>query len=225
MANNRRKYLLKRKRLSPDEFKELVRLSPQSSFKKSPYLMTDIGVKDMKVAFKNMRQLKKRSERAYINECYLEVLSIRLLVLDLFLRKYIFGTSVKVRKVNIDITVGQLIKLAKKDGLNKEFINLFKKYDSNQSAKDIHIISKPLKKLDSNIQFGTLISDAENIGMDKKLVKKLWKFNDDRIKGLHRLLLGEISYHNLKNICDRHKGLVKEMQDYILMQTFWIPMK
>lgn len=225
MDNDKRlKQLLKKKKLNDDEFRELVSLSPPRSFKKAPYLMTDIGIKDLKRSFKNLKQLEKRSKNAYANKCYLEVLSLRLLVLDLLLREYIYGKSVKQFKINAAITVGYFLEAAKAAGIPNEYLEDFKKYDKDMSAKGISIIFKPKKGIDINTQFGSLIKLARNNGMDEEIIKKLWKFNNDRIKGIHRLLFGEIEYYKLKGVCNKYKTLVKEVQDYVLKEPFWIPM-
>jgi len=222
MTNERYKQLLKKKKLSNDEFNELIRLGPKASFKKATYLMTDIGVKDMVVAMQNLQRLGKLSKSAYKNKCYLEVIALILLRLDLILRQYIYGISVKLHEINVDITVGQFIEAAKKYGLNEDAIKIFEKRDKDMSMRDIRIISKPVKKLDSRIQFGDLIRRAEKSGMNKKLINKLSNFNNDRIKGHHRLLLGEIKYNALKKICDKYKGFIKEVYDYHLSQPYWI---
>lgn len=224
MADDKRlKQLLKKKKLNDNEFKELVSLSSPGSFKKAPYLMTDIGIKDLKRAFKNLKQLKKRDENAYVNKCYLEVISLRLLALDLLLREYIYGKSVKEFKINTDISVGYFVEAAKAAGIPNEHLEDFKKYDNDMSAKGISIILKPKKEVDINTQFGSLIKLAENNGMDGKIIKKLKKFNNDRIKGIHRLLFGEIEYYKLRDVCNKYKTLVKEMQDYVFKEPFWIP--
>lgn len=224
MDNDKRlKQLFKKKKLNNEEMKELVSLSPPGSFKKAPFLMTDIGINDLRKAFKNLKQLQKRSENAYANKCYLEVISLRLLVLDLLLREYIYGKSIKQFKINADITVAHFVEAAKAAGIPSEHLEDFKRYDKDMSAKGISIILKPKKGVDINTQFGCLIKSAEDNGMDRKIIKKLRKFNNDRIKGIHRLLFGETEYHKLRGICNKHKTLVREAQDYVFKQPFWIP--
>ena len=178
--DERQKELLAKKKLTDEELKELIRLSPSGSWKKPPYKMQHLGIKDIKTGFNNLRQLSRRSKIANKNKCYLEILSLRLLFLDLFLRMYICGEIARKYKI--------------------------------------------LGKMRPDIMFGQLIKIAEKIGMNEKHIKRLRKFNNDRTKGVHRLLLGEIKYRDLKKVCDKYKNLGKEIRDYVLSQPFYIPM-
>ncbi len=87
---NHEKYLEElrsKETLTDKEMNDLIRLSPPGSFKSGPNLKA-LGVADVDRAFKNLREGPERNKRALENGCYLEVISLRLQHIELWLRMF-----------------------------------------------------------------------------------------------------------------------------------------
>ena len=62
--------------------------------------------------------------------------------------------------------------------------------------------------------FGKIIEDCANLGFRQDLVDRLKKFNKDRIKAIHKYLIGATDYNKLQNVCDDSTGLDGEVGEY-----------
>src|SRR5918911_288518 len=88
MSDEKRLEELKSKEvLTDEEMNELIRLSSPGSFKTGPNLKT-MGVVDVDRAFENYKEGPERSRHALENGCYLEVISLRLQHIELWLRMF-----------------------------------------------------------------------------------------------------------------------------------------
>jgi hypothetical protein len=88
MSNeDRLKELRGKETLTDDEMKELIRLSPPSTFKSLPDMQT-LGVTDIECAFQNFKEGAERSKHAFESGCYLEVISLRLQHTEFWLRMF-----------------------------------------------------------------------------------------------------------------------------------------
>jgi hypothetical protein len=67
--------------------------------------------------------------------------------------------------------------------------------------------------------FGNFINDCKTLGFDNELLEELKEFNDFRIKAIHKYILGEISYGDLKDVCIQTKGLDARVREYVLNEV------
>ena len=68
---------------------------------------------------------------------------------------------------------------------------------------------------DDKRTFGILLNDCNRLGFNNKLYKKLKRFNDIRVEGIHKFLLGERDYDSLKFICEETHGIIEEISKYV----------
>ena len=88
MSNENRLEELKAKDiLTDEEMSELIRLSRPRSFKSGPNLKA-MGIIDVNRAFENYKEGSARSRYALENGCYLEVISLRIQHIELWLRMF-----------------------------------------------------------------------------------------------------------------------------------------
>jgi hypothetical protein len=66
--------------------------------------------------------------------------------------------------------------------------------------------------------FGNYINECEMLGFDKNLIAEMKYFNDYRIKAIHKYLLGEIRYIDLKEVCLQTKGLDAKIREYVFKE-------
>lgn len=154
--------------LTDVEMQELIRLSPPTTFKSGPNLLS-IGVTDLEKAFENFKEGPKRSHHALQNGCYLEVISLRLQHAEFWLR--IFYVA------------------------------------KNKKGK----IFEP----DDKRMFGNIINGCKQLGFSSDLTKQLKDFNHHRINAIHKYLLGETDYDELRKVCDDSNGLDGEVGKYV----------
>jgi hypothetical protein len=64
--------------------------------------------------------------------------------------------------------------------------------------------------------FGDLIRLAEKAGLQADLVKRLRSFNKVRIKGIHRFILGDVTYDELRNALDEDPKIVQDLQQNVV---------
>lgn len=116
----------------------------------------------------NIKNVSGLFNKAYSAGYYLEAISLRLLILDFFLRIYIVTTGGKIR-------------------------------------------FKP----DDKETFGLMIKLAEKGELEMALIKRLNDFNRKRVAGIHRLLLGDIAYDELRKALDDDPNLVQDLEGKI----------
>jgi hypothetical protein len=66
--------------------------------------------------------------------------------------------------------------------------------------------------------FGNFINDCKTLDFDEDLLNELKEFNEYRIKAIHKYILGEISYDDLKIVCDDTKGLDARVREYVFTE-------
>lgn len=160
--------LKSKKVLSNEEMFEYIKLSPPNSFKLLPKA-DDLGIVDIEKYMENMNESIIKCQKAQKEGFYLEVISLRLQHLDIWLRSYWVAKNKKKKTIT----------------------------------------------LDDKRTFGMLLNDCKNLKFDEIMHGKLKKFNDERVKGIHRYLLGESDYESLRIICEETTGIVKEVMKYI----------
>lgn len=84
---------------------------------------------------------------------------------------------------------------------------LLRTYIVNKSGEPI--------KYDDKTTFGGMIKKAQKAGLQQELVGRLCDLNDTRIKGIHRLLLGDLAYDELKQGFKADPRLVKDVRDAV----------
>nr|WP_295932051.1 hypothetical protein [uncultured Dyadobacter sp.] len=81
--------------------------------------------------------------------------------------------------------------------------------------------SKKGKIIDSDSDkrtFGNYVNDCEQMGFDKSLVQELKDFNKNRVNAIHKFLLGEIKYADLKDVCIATDGLGNRVLTYVAQE-------
>ena len=68
---------------------------------------------------------------------------------------------------------------------------------------------------DDKRTFGVIINDCKQLGFSSDLTKKLMAFNHHRINAIHKYLLGETDYEELRKVCDRSNGVDGEVGKYV----------
>jgi len=63
--------------------------------------------------------------------------------------------------------------------------------------------------------FGMILFDCKKMGFDEGLFTEFKEFNDTRINGIHKYLLGETDYDSLKEVGTKVGGLIKKVSEYI----------
>lgn len=99
-----------------------------------------------------------------------------------------------------------------------EFISL--KIQYIEFYLKIYWVSKNPKNevLDENSRkfFGTLIQECKDYGFDSDLIEKISDFNKERVKAIHKFLMGGISESELKSFCVQNSKLGNELYNYVL---------
>ncbi|MDD5222693.1 MAG: hypothetical protein PHE84_01770 [bacterium] len=131
--NERIKELKKKEELTDKEMQELIALSPPGTFKKGPNLQ-NIGVVDIEKAFKNLKEGPDRSKNAMRNECYLEVISLRLQHTEFWLRIFwvVKNGKGKIFFPDDKRTFGKIIDDCEKLNFRKDLINKLRKFNSER---------------------------------------------------------------------------------------------
>lgn len=119
--------------LTDDEMNELIRLSPSGSFKSVPNLKA-MGVVDVARAFENLKEGPGQSKHALENECYLEVISLRLQHIELWLRMF-WVTRNKKGKIfdpNDKRTFGMIINDCANLGFRPDLVVRMKEFNAHR---------------------------------------------------------------------------------------------
>lgn len=121
--------------LTDAEMQELIRLSPAGTFLKLPRLQS-MGVIDLAVMMKNLAEGGERIRRAFENECYLEVISLRVQYLDFWLRMYWVAENPagKIFSPTDKRTFGNMIEDCQRLGFDQALIDRLRVF--NQSRVD-----------------------------------------------------------------------------------------
>jgi hypothetical protein len=72
--------------------------------------------------------------------------------------------------------------------------------------------------LDENSRkfFGTLIQECKDYGFEPTLIEKISAFNKERVKSIHKFLMGGIIESELKSFCTSNLKLGNELYNYVL---------
>jgi hypothetical protein len=72
--------------------------------------------------------------------------------------------------------------------------------------------------LDENSRkfFGTLIQECKEYGFESTLIEKISDFNKERVKSIHKFLMGGITESELKSFCIANSKLGNELYNYVL---------
>jgi hypothetical protein len=118
---------------------------------------------------------------------------------------------------NMSIIV-ERAKLALENKSFTEFISL--KIQFLEYYLKIYWVSKNPNNeiLDENNRkfFGTLINECKNFGFDSSLIDKIEDFNNQRVKVIHKFLMGGISESEMEEVCNKYKNLGNELYQYVI---------
>ena len=64
--------------------------------------------------------------------------------------------------------------------------------------------------------FGTLINECKDYGFDPVLIDKLNEFNTERVKAIHKFLMGGTTESELEIVCEKNSKLGNELYNYVL---------
>jgi hypothetical protein len=64
--------------------------------------------------------------------------------------------------------------------------------------------------------FGTLIKECKDYGFDTVLIDKIGSFNYERVKAIHKFLMGGTTESELKLVCEQNSKLGNELYNYVL---------
>jgi len=172
MANkdDRLAELKDKEELSDAEMEELVRLSPPGSFLAGP-AFSSLGMIDVDKAFENLKEGPARSQRAWENGSYLEVISLRLQHAELWLRMFWVAKNRRGRifDPNDKRTFGMIINDCKNLGFDASLINRLKDFNENR-VDAIH------KYLLGGTDYDELKTACEaSKGLDKEVGEYVWK--------------------------------------------------
>lgn len=118
---------------------------------------TGTGVeRNINVHLNNMQEVQTRIDNALANNCYIEVLSLRIQVMDYWLRIY--------------------------------FVN---KSGNDDKRKR---------------EFGALLDQCKELGLDSDLYKEIDEFNKNRVKAIHGFVVGLIRYNELEEIAAKSRS-------------------
>lgn len=72
--------------------------------------------------------------------------------------------------------------------------------------------------LDENSRkfFGTLINECKIYGFKPELIDKINKFNIERVKAIHKFLMGGVTESELEVVCNENSKLGNELYNYVL---------
>ncbi|HDC4761525.1 hypothetical protein [Enterobacter cloacae] len=118
-----------------DDITYIVKNSPIGTFK--IYNGHNIGLDDSCILehLNNKEVVNQQIQRAIENEFFIEAISLRIQILDFWLRVFIRNRDPSANVMRIEF--GNLLKLAKKHGLNDEIYNEIKTFN-NTRIKAIH---------------------------------------------------------------------------------------
>jgi len=118
---------------------------------------------------------------------------------------------------NLSIVV-ERAKSALENNFFIEFISLKIQY-LEYFLKIYWVTKNPDKKiLDENSRkfFGTLINECKDFGFDSELIGKINEFNNERVKAIHKFLMGGTTESELEIICKKYSKLGNELYNYVL---------
>jgi len=125
--------LQKKETFTLEEFRELTQLSPPGTFWSLPGWRA-IGVVDIHRAFQNLKEGRDRTRHAMRNECYLEVISLRLQHAEFWLRMY-WAAKNPGRRIfdpNDRRTFGKLVNDCACLGFRRDLVSRLKRFNGHR---------------------------------------------------------------------------------------------
>lgn len=147
------------------ELLELIKNSPVGTYKLFRATEKD---PDIERSFQNKNELSKRIETARSNGCFIEVISLRMQYMDLWLRVY--------------------------------FENI-----PNDCVRER--------------EFGRLLRQCFDLGLDKTLYDSISKFNKQRVNSVHGYLLGKVLYSELLAVVEESDGLSERLAQFVVINS------
>ena len=68
-------------------------------------------------------------------------------------------------------------------------------------------------------EFGRLLRQCFELGLDKNLYDRLVQFNKERVKAIHGYLLGLIAYERLRDVVAESDGLAEALTEFVLINS------
>ena len=148
-----------------DDLIAAIRAEPAGSFKR--YRATE-AEPEVEQAMANLAELARRVRHARAAECLVEVVSLRLQYMDIWLRIYFENTP-------------------------------------HQSLRQQ--------------EFGRLLKQCLDAGLDKELYDRLHRFNKGRVRAIHGYLVGKMRYSDLSLVVDESDGLSESLAEFVLLNS------
>jgi len=123
---------------------------------------------EVEQAMANLAELAQRIRHARLANCLIEVISLRLQYMDIWLRVYFENTP-------------------------------------HQEARQQ--------------EFGRLLKQCFQQGLEKDLYDKIHKFNKDRVKAIHGYLVGVMKYDDLAPVVAESDGLSEALAEFVLVNS------
>jgi len=135
IMEDRLQALRMKEELTDEEMRELVRLSKPETFKTGPNLLT-LGVTDVDIFFKNFKEGEFRAKKAREAGCYMEVISLRLQHMELWLRMFwvVRNKGARIFDPDDKRSFGTILKDCKALGLDGALVVRMERF--NQSRID-----------------------------------------------------------------------------------------
>lgn len=68
-------------------------------------------------------------------------------------------------------------------------------------------------------EFGRLLRQCLQLGLDKTLYDRIYKFNKDRVKAIHGYLVGVMKYDDLATVVAESDGLSEKLAEFVLINS------
>ncbi|GFO53084.1 hypothetical protein GMSM_00910 [Geomonas sp. Red276] len=109
--------------LTNDELSELIRLSPPGTFVTLPNF-EDMGVVDLRRAFKNLQEGTERSRYAFEVGCYIEAIALTIQHAEFWLRMFVAGLShdKEIFRQNNKKSFGMVVMECKRLGMDRTLV-------------------------------------------------------------------------------------------------------
>lgn len=144
---------------------DAIRAEPAGTFK---LFRATEDQPEVEQSMANRAELESRIRHARRENCLIEVVSLRLQYMDIWLRVYFANTP-------------------------------------HQEARQQ--------------EFGRLLKQCLQLGLDKALYDRIYKFNKDRVKAIHGYLVGVMKYSDLAAVVAESDGLSELLVEFVLLNS------
>jgi len=129
----RLKYLLEKKNLSYDEMEEFKNLAPVNSWKIIGNWKRIGSTPNFKKVAINFQTIGKRIQHAINSRCYIEVISLRLLLIDVALRLFLNSKGEKfINKKPKELQFGSLLQKIEKHNFDADLLKRLKDFNKKR---------------------------------------------------------------------------------------------